>query len=103
MEHLRHFTIKVGDKSVADAFYQELQKTASRESILKIIFIESSFCLGKKVVLDITTDDTKFLNNTRGDIEKWFSNALRLRRELIYEIEEIADILYSKPEFQKGI
>lgn len=98
MEARRCMKLTVTKREFAEAIIKELNQYGSKKSFLTIRAITSSFCLGDKEIAVIITDDTKYLKDKRRDCLKWVQEGLKNRKELLNEIEEVADIVFSRPQ-----
>ena len=91
---LHTFEILLPYPLLAQAAAQDIFKKGSHDSYLTVNFLKSRFCLGNKVVLEVTTDDVKFFRKTltlsdeRPEVS-WVKDALSQRH-----FEDVISITY---------
>lgn len=90
------FSVMLPDKECANNLHDTLSQRGSHRQILKIDINESSFCLGKKVVLQIMTDDKEFFIGTDKDALNWLDNALQGLEEMWDKILKVETTNYWK-------
>ena len=91
---LQTFEILLPYPVTAQAAAQDIFKKGSHSSYLTVNFLKSHFCLGHKVILEVTTDDEKYFCRTIAPSEErpevsWVKEALSQKH-----LEDVISIVY---------